>query len=263
MIKKQRYHNPETDKLNQSYYETKIMIDDLTESIKQSPVRRFVPLVTRSGNYRGEIKYLTKKQYRKYLRKEPNTSIIDKSGRIPWHYALDELSSESGFSSDEQFKEAIENLLDQKHQLTELKRSKKNLKNDIKESKTAKPKKEVIVIGDHAPVFPKTETTKAIIVTVNGLELKAQRNPSFYQVSDNNPSTPDYRVRYSVDARKLMNNAANLHIDEITGQDSVGDFVPDVDLNTGNTSRSNHYSKPKIKITPKYNGLTTVNKVRG
>jgi hypothetical protein len=162
------------------------------------------------------VKYLTKNQYRKYLRKEPKQVIIDSKGRIPWHYALDELASEAGYKSDEDMKEGIEKLSGQYAELENLRSQKRNAREDIKTTRKSLPKIEITnLTNEEPPVYSKEGSTTGILVEANGLEMKARRNPSFYQITDNNPQTPDFRVRYSAQARQIMNEAAKGHIKDI------------------------------------------------
>jgi len=202
----------EAERLKEGKTQIDNQISALAEDIQGNPLRKYLPLVTRAGNYRGEVKYLTKNQFRKYLKKEPSPAIIDKNGKIPWNYALDQLASESGYKSDESFKEGIERLSEQYRELESLRQQKRGAREDIKAVKGKVPEIQTTKLtNEEPPVFKKNESTTGVAVEVDGLEMKAVRNPSFFQISDNNPQTPDIRVRYSVDARKLMGTAAKAY----------------------------------------------------
>lgn len=199
----------EAERLKESKGKLDYQIQAIAEDIKANPLRKYLPLVTRAGNFRGEIKYLTKAQYRKYLKKEPPEAVIDKNGKIPWHYAIDQLASEAGYKSDEDLKEAIEKLAGQYGELESLRQQKRGARADIQAVKGKVPEIKISKLtNEEPPVFKKNESTTGVAVEVDGLEMKAVRNPSFYQIKDDNPATPDIRVRYSADARKLMGTAA-------------------------------------------------------
>lgn len=210
--RKPQIQDIEVENLKEGKAQIDYQIKALVEDIQANPLRKYLPLVARSGNYRGEVKYLTKDQYRRYLKKEPQPAIVDKDGRIPWHYAIDQLASEAGYNSDEDLKEAIERLSGQYRELESLRQQKRGAREDIKSVKGKVPEIQTTKLtNEEPPVFKKNESTTGVAVEVDGLEMKAVRNPSFFQVSDNNPRTPDIRVRYSVDARKLMRTAAKAY----------------------------------------------------
>jgi len=217
----------EAENLKEGKAQIDNQISALAEDIQGNPLRKYLPLVTRAGNYRGEVKYLTKNQFRKYLKKEPNPAIIDNKGRIPWNYALDQLASESGYKSDESFKEGIERLSEQYREMESLRQQKRGARQDIKAIKGKVPQIQISKLNNQEPpVFKKNEGTTGIAVEVDGLEMKAVRNPSFYQVSDNNPQTPDVRVRYSADARKLMGTAARGYQQDLSIKRGVSRITP-------------------------------------
>lgn len=195
------------DELRQQHDETNIRIRELESEIENSPVRDLVRLVRKHGNYRGEVKDMTKREYREIFHSEPREVIVNKKSKIPWHLALDQITSERGYRTDEELKESIERLYGQMQELKALRAGKRGIKSDIVAASKTPPKKEIIIVNANPPVFPKDETTRAIVTQVDGLTMEAARNPSFYQIKDNKPETPDVRVRYSKDARRLMNLA--------------------------------------------------------
>lgn len=212
---KKHYKVPESMKVEKAQLAERIEV--LRDEIKSSPVRRLLPLITRAGNYRGEIKYLTPKQYTKYFGGTARPSVVV-NGKIRWEHVLDQLASEYGYKSDEDLKEAIEKLGGQVAELKRLRGEKRSIREDIATVETTKPKPEVSEFSDTPPVFDKEhDTVKAVVVEVPGLEVKRRRNPSFHQVEVDNTDTekkPDFtfRVRYSSDAIKLSNTAIREHI---------------------------------------------------
>lgn len=217
-----RYKTPEAEAKKVKLYESKAQIKELQDTIKSSPVKHFLPLIMKSGRFRGEIKTLTKKQYRQLMRKEPLPAILDKSGRIPWHYAFDELAAEAGYKSDEDFKEAIEKLSDQVKELRQLKSGKAILKSDIVKAETTLPKAETIKLNSmEPPVFDKRENTRGEVTEIGNIEVKSRRNPSFWQTEIDDKTTekqPDqaYRIRYKNQADKLTHAAIRDAQDRMT-----------------------------------------------
>jgi hypothetical protein len=60
---------------------------------------------------------------------------------------------------------------------------------DIKAVKVKVPEIQTTKLtNEEPPIFKKSESTTGVAVEVGGLEMKAIRNPSFYQVKDNNPN---------------------------------------------------------------------------
>jgi hypothetical protein len=212
------------EKEGERIYELTSEINDLQETINASPVKRLLPLVQSHGDYSGDITSITVKQYRKYLGKEPPGHVVE-NGKIRWELFLDQLNTEEHGSKwgtyDQEFKDNVEKLFDDNRKLKELKRELAHLKETKRATKKSIPKIEVISIEGNAPVFPKGETTKAIVTEVNGLELTAKRNPSFYQVEDNNPVTPHIQVRYAEGARRLMKAAARGHQKDIADKRGI------------------------------------------
>jgi len=202
--------------LHESIFNLDTEIQYLDESIRENPAYRLLPLVTTHGRDKGELKEITVKQYRKYMRKDPPAFVV-KDGKVRWELFLDQLNiSEHGrFEYDQQLKDEIERLSRDVTKLKELRREKSLIKDQLKTQRRTMPKKETLVLVDNPPVFPKKEDSKAIVTTINGLEMTARRNPSFYQVEDDNLETPHFRVRYAKDARKLMNTAAKSYSEDI------------------------------------------------
>lgn len=204
---KVKYRVP--DELRQQHDQATARIKELQAEIKGSPVRDLLGIIKRRGNYKGEVKDLTPRQFEKIFRQKPRPSIIDPhSGKVNWWLALDQIAAERGYKSDESLKEDIERLSGQIHELKALRSEKRGIKSDITTAETKPPKKQIVIVNANPPVFPKGETTKAIVTQVDGYTMEAARNPSFYQISDNDPKTPDVRARYSSDARAIMNDAA-------------------------------------------------------
>ena len=175
-----KYKTPENDARKTELYHTSAKVKEIEADIKSSPVRRFLPLVMKSGGFRGEIKTLTKKQYKNYMLKDAKPAIIDKKGRIPWHYAFDELASESGYKSDEDFKEAIEKLSDQVAELRKFKTDKSSLKADIVKGEYTKPEPETVKrTSMEPPVFDKEKTRAEKLLKSEGLKLLADGIPRF------------------------------------------------------------------------------------
>lgn len=205
-------HTRKAQGLRGELYEVDVEIQELSESIKNNPARDLVALLTRSGDQRGELAYLTKKQYRKYLRREPSSAVVDKSGRIPWHYAIDELASERGAASDEELKRNVENLKRDMNRLAHLKSKRGTVRRNIKTADTEAPKPDITKTVDGAPVFPKETLMPATVTEFNDTVVKTRRNPSFHQVEVDDLKTeksPDVaiRVRYKHQAEKLTREA--------------------------------------------------------
>lgn len=205
-------HTRKAQGLRGELYELDAEIQELSESIKNNPARDLVGLLTRSGDQRGELAYLTKKQYRKYLRREPSSTIVDKSGRIPWYYAIDELASERGAASDEELKRNVENLKRDMNRLSDLKAKRGTVRRNIKTVDTEAPKPDITKTVDGAPVFPKETLMPATVTEFNDTVVKTRRNPSFHQVEVDDLRTeksPDLavRVRYKHQAEKLTRAA--------------------------------------------------------
>lgn len=207
-----KYNTPEIESDKRELYETTSKIKELENDIKSNPLRHYLPLLTRRGMYKGEVHTITKSQYRRFLRREPKQVIIDKSGRIPWHYALDELASNAGLKSDEALKENVEKLSSDIKLLKRLKSNKKQLKTDIANKERTPPKPESTKLNSmEPPVFPKNENTRGEVTTYGQVEITSRRNPSFWQteVDKDNDNKPDItlRVRYKKDADKLTRAA--------------------------------------------------------
>jgi hypothetical protein len=188
------------------YYELNATVEDLEQSLKDNPAYRLISLVKTHGKEKDELSDITIKQYRKVLGKDPPAHVV-KHGKIRWERFLDQLNNlEHGrFTYDQELKDEIESLSRQRDQLNDLKEQRDYIRYELRRTL---PAAEVEKIMAHAPVFPRSEMSRAIVTEIAGLKMTAKRNPSFYQIEDNDPATPHIRVRYSADARKLMNAAA-------------------------------------------------------
>jgi hypothetical protein len=210
------YTKDELEQKVSNYYQLSADIDSSSELLKSDPAYRLISLVPTHGDYTGEIKYITGKQYKQFFNREPMDNVKDRKGRVKWEYVLDQLNtSEHGnYETADQLKEKVEKLASERNRINNMAIERASIESDLR---ATLPEKDVKTIMDNAPVFPRNEETKAIELNINGYTIIARRNPSFYQVSDNNPNTPDYRVRYSGDARKLMNSASQGYLQEQAG----------------------------------------------
>jgi len=131
--------------LGQMLEEQEAQLEALTETFESDRARPFIDIVAKTGEYKGEIAYLTVNQYRlltgakwvfqtmekmgkkvktKVLMggKMPNPSIMTPDGKkVRWEYAMDEVAQELGYESDEALKKAIEAALDMKQTIGDLK----------------------------------------------------------------------------------------------------------------------------------------------
>jgi hypothetical protein len=109
-------------------------IEGLKHYTETESARQLVPLIRRTGAYKGEIVDLTPVQYKKLMGHAPKKAIINKRGKIPWELAFDELATELGYKSDEQLKKTIEDIGHKLHRIDQLERSKARIVSDIKRS---------------------------------------------------------------------------------------------------------------------------------
>ena len=88
--------------------ELEAKIEGIEETLSNEPARRLLKYITRLGDYKGELQYLTPKMYKQMIGKPPKSAIVNKQGKIPWELALDDIATELGYSSDEALKKAVE-----------------------------------------------------------------------------------------------------------------------------------------------------------
>jgi len=124
-------------------FQNRMELEALKEEHAADPASKFVDVVAKAGSYKGEIRYLTRTQYRlltgarwvtqtgevggkKFKRKilqggsEPTPGMMQKeggisTGKIRWEYALDTIATENKYADADAFKEAIEKALERKH----------------------------------------------------------------------------------------------------------------------------------------------------
>lgn len=101
--------------------EAEVKLEYLKEQLATDRARKLVPIIKRSGWYKGEVLDLTPNQFRKFIGYAPKKAVIRK-GKVPWEYALDQLATELGYKSDEDLRKAIESVGKAKHQAEELER---------------------------------------------------------------------------------------------------------------------------------------------
>lgn len=184
--------------------------DILASELKGNRVARYIPMITTKGKLKGELSHLTIKQFKDFTGSDPRQSIIV-DGKVPWHLALDTIATESGFKSDEAFRDAVLKAKDSQDELAAIKREIKGKREDTEKARKTIPKAEQAKLEGTAPVFPKQETTPEVLTEVNGLVMRRRRNPSFWQVEsdtdgDKKPDTV-VRIRYSDQAEKVVKEA--------------------------------------------------------
>jgi len=163
----------------------------LKEYASRERARELFPIIKRTGWYKGEVKDLTKGQYRKLLGKEPKKAIIVK-GKIPWEYAFDELATELHYPSDEALRKEVEKVGKAMHELKELETDIKMAKERAKEAKKGKielgkryhfsingtlPAKEVFIGGEEAGIAIRYPSSWGIVPSVNGVPKEAIAAP--------------------------------------------------------------------------------------
>lgn len=121
------------------------LLEGMLEDFENDRARPFIDIVAKTGEYKGEIMYLTVTQYRlltggKWITqtmermgkkitkkvlsggKTPNASIMTPDGKkVRWEYAMDEVAQELGYESDEALKQGIEAALHTKRRIDDLK----------------------------------------------------------------------------------------------------------------------------------------------
>ena len=115
-------------------------IEGLKEFIETEKARKLVPVVRRTGGYKGEVIDLTPRQYRQLTGKIARSAIL-RRGKVPWEYALDELAKDLGYPSDESLKKAIEDLVKKQRRLERLKHEGHLLREELKMPKKEEPKR--------------------------------------------------------------------------------------------------------------------------
>lgn len=197
------------EQLENEAQEIKDRLETLRDVIQESNVSDLTDIITKSGKLKGELTRLTPKQYLKLYGKPARESIIvkDEYGQdhIPWHLALDEIATERGFKSDEELKQAIEQVQDHKEEYDKLRARFNGILDDIEARELTSPKIETIKGLLQAPAFP-DDFAPAEITTVDGLTLSATRQHSYWQLSENDK--PVANIRYAQDARKAVKDAA-------------------------------------------------------
>lgn len=97
-------------------------IEGLKAWLESEPAAKLTNLIKKTGWYKGEVSNLTVKQYRDLTGKreiKPNILTEDKK-HVRWEYALDEIATEYGYESAEEFREAIEKTAEGKARIKEL-----------------------------------------------------------------------------------------------------------------------------------------------
>lgn len=107
-------------------YRLGVEIDVLQETVQSSRARRLVKYIKRTGPHKGELIDFTPRQYRE-LTGNIATKAILREGKIPWEWALDQIASEFGYSSDEALKKDVEKMLRTIHRIDDMKWEQSNI----------------------------------------------------------------------------------------------------------------------------------------
>lgn len=185
--------------------EIRAKIEGLEYQLKREPASKLVKYIKRSGTYKGEVVDFTPAQYRQLMNKSPRKAIINKRGKVPWEYMLDELATELGYKSDEALKNAIE-------RSRKLMQRIETLKSQLRTTNSRSPK--VLSMKGVCPASIKEKRCKTKWTRVNGVEVTAVRQPSQWRVhvhklgSDLTGSNEIGTVRYADDAEQVVRQSA-------------------------------------------------------
>ena len=121
--------------------ELKAEIEALEFTLAENPAREFIRLVPRSGKLKGELEYITVKQYRDITGNIPRAGTSKDGIHIPYNIALDTIAEALGYSERSQYtrgyqstdllKQDIESALKAKHQIAEYKQELKYIESEV------------------------------------------------------------------------------------------------------------------------------------
>jgi len=181
-------------------------LEVLEEALDNEPARKLFKYVTRAGNYRGEIRYFTPKQYREITGKIPKASIKNKEGKIPWELALDDITTELGYSSDGELKRAIERVRKMELRKDDLQHELGIAKEQAREGVKCAP----ITNTETGCMSPIADKCKAKFTQCKGAEVIGVRQPSQWNIhvtkagSDISNKTQVGEVRYAREANRSI-----------------------------------------------------------
>ena len=122
---------------------TSMTLAMLKEADEQDPARPFIGIIQRTGDEKGEIAQLTLHQYRAYMKRAPNPSILTKDGKhVIWEYAMDDMAKTLGFkgnNADDQFRKAIYEAKDRRDKIEQIKYSLAALDRELVDRKVKTP----------------------------------------------------------------------------------------------------------------------------
>lgn len=192
------------EELEQELYESEVSSEALADSVRESKVADLTDLVSKTGKMRGHLTGVTPRQYERIIGRKPPPGLLVKARdattrKVQWDMVLDMLTSERGYSSDEQLRDAIEKAHDDKQVLEQAKGEQRVLRNEIIDKLRAEPEVETIKLDDVCPQFPDS-TCVAEVTMVDGMKFRLRRQHSYWRVDAGDKS---FRIRYARDARKL------------------------------------------------------------
>ncbi len=194
----------------------KIELDALLDDLNGSRAREMIKYVKRSGAYKGELQDLTPAQFKEITGKAPNRSIIDKHGKIPAEYAIDDIATELGFKDDRELKREVERIYDLKARIDDIRHRLSLAKEKAKEP----PQCAGMIKTVSSCINPSLEgeECKAKFLECDGLSLAAIRHPthwSVHQLKHENDDPSDKNqvidVHYAGEATHEIRDIADWH----------------------------------------------------
>lgn len=143
-------------------------IAGMEAALNESPATKFVNLIAKNGQFKGEVPgSLTVQQFRQLTGKGKPANVNLVGGRVPTHIALDEIANDLGMTTD-QLQAEIQNTLRLRQQVENLKGQLRELDNDAKMA--------VAPTGTTTPGAPAPELQTQEALPGFGMQRKAVRD---------------------------------------------------------------------------------------
>ena len=206
------------EELEQELTESEAHLEGLEQTLAGSRVADLTELVTKGGKMRGHLTGLTPRQYEKVIGKKAPPGLLVKARdattrKVQWDMVLDQLTSERGYQSDEQLRDAIEKAHGDKQEIEKAKATQGALRNEIIDRMKAEPEVETIKLDDKCPQFPDSTCT-AEVTMVDGMRFQLRRQHSYWRLDTDKGQV--IKIRYAKDARKLARVATKDYKESIT-----------------------------------------------
>jgi hypothetical protein len=192
---------PDINEMQQELAEQEAELAGLQEEFQSDPAAKYVDVINKFGEYKGEIHNLRPDQYRqltgakwvvekgeingktvtrKVLKggSNPTPEMMDKTGKyVRWEYALDAIATEAGFKSGEEFKYAIEHALETKQSIERLKGDIEYAKSEIPQAAEGEPEAGLQsgMFGERKVVRPQGKGQVTQISMEDQLKLQAAK----------------------------------------------------------------------------------------